>query len=307
MKISFVIPIFDEEENIAELYRRIRESLKKDFCDFDYEIIMIDDGSTDKSFEILKSLHQSDKRIRVIRFSRNFGHHIAITAGLDYVSGDIVVVMDSDLQDKPEEVIKLWEKMKQGYDVVYGKRRRKQFGFFKIICARLFNFIIKRLIDEKIEINSSIFRIMSRQVVESVRTLRESNRYIIGIIGWVGFKHTWQEVEHGERVRGKTKYGLWRQIRLASDAIFSFSTYFIKLAVKIGLFFVFVSGLLVIYIIIKKFVFHSPITGWTSIMVAILIVGGIQIMILGIIGEYVARIYSEAKRRPLYIISEFLD
>ena len=148
---------------------------------------------------------------------------------------------------------------------------------------------------------------MSKQVVENIRTLRENNRYIIGIIGWVGFRHTWQEVEHGERVRGKTKYGFWRQIKLASDAIFSFSTYFIKLTVRLGLFFVFMSGLLVIYIIIKKFVFDSPITGWTSIMVSILAIGGIQIMILGIIGEYVARIYTETKQRPLYIISQFLD
>jgi len=307
MKISFVIPIFNEEENIAELHTRIKESLKKDFLGFDYEIIIIDDGSTDKSFDILKSLHQSDEKLKAIKFSRNFGHHIAITAGLDHVNGDIVVIMDGDLQDKPEEVIKLWDKMKQGYDVVYGKRERKQFNFFKVICARFFNFIIKRLVDEKIEINSSIFRIMSRQVVENIKTLRENNRYIIGIIGWVGFRHTWQEVEHGERVKGKTKYGFWRQIKLASDAIFSFSTYFIKLTIRLGLLFVFISGLLVVYIIIKKFIFNSPITGWTSIMISILTIGGIQIMILGIIGEYVARIYTESKRRPLYIISEFLD
>lgn len=306
MKISFIIPVYNESGNIPEFYSRLKRVIESDFKDFEYEIIFVDDGSNDNSFDLIEKLHNQNSKIKAIGFSRNFGHHIAITAGLDIASGDFIVMMDGDLQDQPEEIIKLWNKLQQGYDVVYAQRQNKKFGFFKVTTSRLFNFLIKKLVDENIEINSSIFRIMTKGVAEKVKELRESNRYIIGLIGWVGFKHIAQEVEHGERFNGKGKYGLNRQIKLALNAVFSFSTYPLKIIIKIGLLFVLFSFFLAIYILIKKFVYYYIISGWTYAILLISFIGGIQIIAIGIIGEYIARTYTESKRRPLYVIKKML-
>ncbi|MBU3964453.1 glycosyltransferase family 2 protein [Patescibacteria group bacterium] len=306
MKISFIIPIYNESGNIPELYRRLKKAIESDFRDFDYEIIFVDDGSNDNSFDLIEGLHNQNTKVKAIKFSRNFGHHIAITAGLDIAVGDFVVMMDGDLQDQPEEIIKLWNKLQQGYDVVYAQRKNKKFGYFKKVTSKLFNFLIKKLIDEDIEINSSIFRIMTKEVVEKIKELRESNRYIIGLIGWVGFKHIAQEVEHGERFKGKGKYDINRQFKLALNAIFSFSTIPIKIITRIGLLFILFSLFLAIYILIKKFIYCSIIAGLTYAILLIFFVGGIQIIAIGIIGEYIVRTYAEARRRPLYIIKDKL-
>src|SRR3989338_2716520 len=233
-KISVIIPLYNEADNIAELHRRLKDALQKDFATFDYEIIFVDDGSSDAIESLLLNLHTQDPKVKVLQFSRNFGHHIAITAGLDYASGDYVVMMDGDLQDQPEEIIKLYRQLKSGYDVVYGERVQKKFSLFRRILSGLFNFLIKRFIDEPIVINSTIFRIMTKQVVESIRLLRERNRYIVGIIGWVGFKHAGVPVEHGKRYKGESKYNLSRQLALAWNAIFSFSSYPLKWIIRLG-------------------------------------------------------------------------
>lgn len=307
MKISFVVPVFNEEENISEFYQRLKQAIAANFVGFDYEIIFIDDGSQDSSFKLLEDLYSQDKNVRAIKFSRNFGHHIALTAGLDFAEGDFVVMMDADLQDKPEETIKLWDKLQEGYDVVYAQRINKKFSFWKKTTSRLFNWAINCLVDEKIVINSSIFRIMTRQVVENIRKLREGNRYIIGIIGWVGFKHAFQQVEHGQRFRGRTKYSLRKQSKLALNAIISFSTKPLKIIIKVGFLFVLVPLLLFIYALINKFIYHgSGIGGINAIILVIFIIGGIQMIVLGIVGEYAARAHTESKHRPLYIISQFL-
>lgn len=303
-KISFVIPIYNEEENIAELYRRLKQTATNDFKDFEYEIIFVDDGSSDKSFGLLENLHNQDRNVKAVQFSRNFGHHIAITAGLDMASGDFVVMMDGDLQDQPEEILKLYNKLQEGYDIVYAKRINKKSGLINRALSRLFNAVIRKLIDEPIVINSTIFRIMTKQALESMKLLRERNRYIIGVIGWVGFKHAMQEVEHGKRYAGKSKYDLSKRLSLALSAIFSFSNYPLRLIIKIGLFFVLGAFLIGASILYKKIFYGVPVLGWSSLILAVLTMGGIQIIILGIIGEYVGRNYIETKNRPLYIVKK---
>lgn len=303
-KISFVIPIYNEEENIGELYRRLKQTATGDFKDFEYEIIFVDDGSPDRSVELLENLHNQDRNVKVVQFSRNFGHHIAITAGLDMALGDFVVMMDGDLQDQPEEISKLYNKLQEGYDVVYAERINKKSGLINRALSRLFNAVIRKLIDEPIVINSTIFRIMTRQALESMKLLRERNRYIVGVIGWVGFKHAMQKVEHGKRYAGKSKYDLSKRLSLALSAIFSFSNYPLRLIIKIGLFFVLVAFLVGALILYKKIFYGVPVLGWSSLILAILIMGGIQIIILGVIGEYVGRNYIETKNRPLYIVKK---
>lgn len=302
MKISVVIPIYNEAEVLKVLHKRLKKALQKDFKKWRYEIIFIDDGSTDTTFAELQKLHKEDKNVVVLQFSRNFGHHIAITAGLDYASGDYVVMMDGDLQDQPEEIIKLYTRLQKGYDVVYAIRKNKKHGVIKKILSSGFNMLISKLIREKIVINSTIFRILTKQVNNSIKTLRENNRYVIGIIGWVGYKHSFQEVTHGARFKGVTKYNFRKQIDLAANAIFSFSDYPLRLIIKIGFFFVFLSICMIGYILIKKIIYNTPVVGWSSLITSIFALGGIQIIILGIIGEYIGRNYMENKHRPLYIV-----
>jgi len=302
MKLSIIIPIYNESGNIDKLYKRLIDTIKIGFKNFKYELVFVDDGSTDNSFKLLKKIRSKDKSVKIISFSRNFGHHIAISAGFDIANGDYIVMMDGDLQDKPEEIISLFNKLNNNFDVVYAIRRNKKFGLLKKITSNLFNWLIKMMVNDNIVINSTIFRIMTKQVKDSVKQLRETNRYIVGLIGWVGFKHGYCYVEHGERTSGETKYNLVKQLALAYDAVTSFSDFPLKIANRIGLFLVLVSFAVNIYIIFMKLTYNTPIIGWTSLFSAIIFIGGLQIIILGIIGEYVGRNYLETKKRPLYII-----
>lgn len=301
-KISIVIPLYNEQETILELYRRLKNALDNDFKNFEHEFIFVNDGSSDNTLMLLEQLYNQDTRLHVISFSRNFGHHIAITAGLDAASGDYIVLMDGDLQDQPEEIKKLYAVLQQGYDVVYGEQKDKKFSWFKRFCSALFCKTIACLISEKITINAYIFRIMTKQVVQEVRRLPERQRYILGLIGWVGFKTTSVSVIHDERRRGVTKYSLAKEIKLALDAIFSFSDYPLRLITRVGFGLVFVSIVVVAYLFINKWLYGVTLLGWTSMMCAVLFVGGMQLFVLGIIGEYIGRIYVEVKQRPLYIV-----
>ena len=302
--ISIVVPNYNDGEIAPILYQRIRASLKKDFSKFNWELIYVDDGSSDNSLTILKKLHLTDKRVKVIQFSRNFGHHIAITAGLDFAKGDYIVMMDGDLQDRPEDIYLLFEKLQEGFDVVYGIRANKKFGFFKKLTSDLFNWFMHFMIQENIVINSTIFRIITRQVKEDLCRLRESNRYVVGLIGWIGYQHAGQVVTHSNRLSGESKYSFFKQIQLAMNAITSFTDYPLKLASRLGFSMVFISGILTIYILMKKFIYNTPLIGWTSLVVAILFLNGIQMIILGIVGEYLGRNYLESKHRPLYIVNK---
>lgn len=302
MRLSIAIPLYNEEKIIPELYKRLISSIKKDFKNWEYEIVMVDDGSNDKSFNLLKDLHKKDKNVKAIQFSRNFGHHIALTAALDHVRGDIVVLMDGDLQNKPEEIIRLYNKLKKGFDIVYADSENKEHGFFKRLNSLLFNKTIKILIKEDIIINSSIFRIMKKQVVNDLKNLRENNRYLIGIIGWLGYRTGVQKVTHGKRFKGKTKYSFFKQVDLALDAIFSFSNNPLRIFIKIGILIVVLSFFMAIYAIYRNLFLGTTFIGWTSLIISILALGGFQIILLGAIGEYIQRIYIETKNRPLYII-----
>ena len=303
--ISIVVPFYHEEKNVEILYDRLKKSLEKITpC---YEFIFVDDGSCDLTFQKLQNLSEKDSRITVIKFSRNFGHHIAITAGLDYASGDYVVMMDGDLQDQPEEIARLYEKILEGYDVVYGERVHKKFSWFRRFLSSSFVRFIQFLIDEPIVINSTIFRIMTRQVVDEVCRLREHHRYIVGLIGWVGFKHAFVSVEHGKRVAGETKYSFYKQLKLAFDAIFSFSDYPLKIISRLGFLFVILSFCMGFYIVLRHIFFQVPVMGWASLITAIFFTSGLNIFLLGIIGEYLGRSYVEIKQRPLYVIEKILN
>ncbi len=300
--LSVVIPIYNEKWNIKELYNKLIKVLLKDFIDFNYEIIFVDDWSTDNSIDILQWLKKADWNIKVLQFSRNFWHHIAITAWLDNATWDFVVMMDWDWQDQPEEIIKLYNKLSDWYDVVYWERLTKQFSFIKVFLSKIFNFIIKKLIDENIVINSTIFRIMNKQVVDNINKLREHDRYIIWIIWWVWFKHTSQKVIHWKRMSWESKYNFYRQLKLALNAIFSFSNYSLRLITKIWLLFVFISFFYALLLVYNKIFFDIPILWYTSIMASILLIWWIQIITLWVIWEYVWRSYIENKKRPLYIL-----
>jgi len=302
MKLSIAIPVYNEEDNIPELHRRLLQAIKNDFKKFKYELIFVDDGSNDNSFKTLQNLRKKDKNIKIIQFSRNFGHHIALTAALNNATGDFIVMMDADLQDRPEEIIKLYRRLKEGYEIVYAIRKNKQFGIFKKINSAIFNKSIQFLVNEKIIINSTIFRIMTKDVVTNINNLKENNRYMIGIVGWVGYKSIGQVVLHDKRFKGETKYNLRKQINLASNAIFSFSDYPLRLGIRCGMLVVLVAILLSFFALARKLVYGTALEGWTSILITILFLGGFQIIFLGIIGEYVGRIYTETKKRPLYII-----
>ena len=305
--ISIVAPVYNEEDNITPLYTRLTESLKRDFSSFDYQIILVDDGSTDQTVSRLEEICKNDQKLMVIKFSRNFGHHIAMSAGLDAADGDFVVVMDGDLQDQPEEIIKLYNKLNEGYDVVYGERQKKQFSPLKRLFSYLFTKFIKVMVNEKIVINTTIFRIMRRNVVQNIIKLREGNRYLVGIIGWVGFKHVAQPVAHGARKHGRTKYNFKRQLALAADAIFSFSDYPLRLIARVGVFLVFLSVALLLYSIFMKLIYKTSILGWASIMSTILALNGFQFVILGVMSQYLGRTYMQSKDRPLYVIERIIN
>lgn len=307
MKISIIAPIYNEQETIQELYSRLINALQKDFTEFMYEIILVDDGSSDRSAYLLQKLSETDECLKSIIFSRNFGHHIAISAGLDHATGDYVVIMDGDLQDQPESIKVLYDKLQEGFDVVYAERLNKKFGFFKRACSSLFIRFMKSLMQEKIEINTTIFRIMTRQVVAEVKQLRENQRYLVGVIGWVGFKHTSVPVEHGIRKYGTTKYSFFKQLKLACNALFSFSEYPLRLITFLGFVFMCLSFILVSYLVVRYFFQSVSVQGWTSLIATVLFMGGVQLLVLGIMGEYLGRLYIEIKSRPLYVVRHFFN
>jgi glycosyltransferase involved in cell wall biosynthesis len=300
---SIVIPLYNEEENIGELYTKLTQVMEKLGT---YEIILVDDGSKDNTWELIKNLHEKDKRVKGMSFSRNFGHHIAITAGIDYAKGIAVVLMDGDLQDPPEEIPKLYKKFKEGYELVYGIRKEKKDSYSKRITSFLFWWLINNLSDMNIPRNQTLLRIFDRKMIEALKSMRERARFIHGMIAWTGFKTTTEEVEHFPRKRGKTKYNFIKLFRLAFNAITSFSVFPLRVATYIGLLSAGAGLLYGFYFIYKKIFFGIPVLGYASIIVAVLFIGGIQLLILGIMGEYLGRVYQEVQARPIYVIKEHL-
>ncbi|MGQ9571080.1 MAG: glycosyltransferase family 2 protein [Thermodesulfovibrionales bacterium] len=299
---TVVIPINNEEENISELYRRLTAQMEKLGT---YEIIMVDDGSTDSSWQTIKELNAKDSRVKGLTFSRNFGHHIALTAGLDHAKGNTIIFIDGDLQDPPEEIPKLYAKFKEGYDLVYGIRKKRQDNIFKKISSYLFWWILRRFSDVNIPQGQTMLRIMNRRIADVIREMREHARFIHGMMAWAGFTTSTLEIEHNLRLKGKTKYSLPRMFKLAFHAVTSFSTVPLRLAIYVGFISSFISLIVGIYFVYLKIFYGIPVLGYASIIVSVFFVGGIQLLVLGIFGEYLGRTYQEVQKRPLYIIKEY--
>ena len=303
-EFSVIIPIYNEEENISELYRRLSAVMEQTGT---YEIIMVDDGSRDRSWQIIKELHGKDPLVKGISFSRNFGHHVAITAGLDHAKGRAIILMDGDLQDQPEEIPKLLEKFNEGYELVYGIRKEKKDSTIKRFTSFAFWWLINNLSGMNIPRNQTLLRIMDRKLLDALSSMRERSRFIHGMIAWTGFKTALLEVEHAPRERGKSKYDTIKLFRLAFNAITSFSTLPLRLATYLGLLSAGIGMLYGLYFIYKKLFLGIPVLGYASIIVAVLFIGGVQLLILGIFGEYLGRVYQEVQHRPIYILREYLS
>lgn len=304
--ISYVFPIYNEGETVDVLYKTIDSllNLKKN-TKYRYEVIFINDGSRDNSLDKLKKIQKKDKRIVVINFSRNFGHQMAVTAGLDRAKGDAVIVMDSDMQDPPKisfELIKKWE---EGYDVVYAQRRTRKDGVFKRFTAFGFYWTLHKLADIDIPRNTGDFRLIDRKVVDTLNTFRERNRFLRGMVSYVGFKQTAVLFDRDERHAGETGYPLKKMVKFAGDGILGFSTVPLKIISKLGFVISSLSFIGIIYAVIMKVIRpESAVSGWTFMVTSVLFIGGIQLIMLGVLGSYIGRIYSEIQERPLYIIKD---
>jgi len=299
---SVVVPIWNEEAVIPELYRRVIKTM--DSTGASWELICINDGSHDRSLQMLIELRAQDERVKVIDFSKNFGHQIAITAGADYAEGDAVIVMDADLQDPPDVVLRMIEQWRAGYEVVYAVRaKREGETWFKLLTAKLFYRLMQRISDVNIPLDAGDFRLMDRRVVLAMRQLREKYRFMRGLSSWVGFKQIGVEYERAERYAGDTKYPLRKMLRLALNAITSFSYLPLQLATYFGFALAFVSLVGIVLTIFLRLSGSSAFAGQATTLVSVLFLGGIQLIFLGIIGEYLGRIYDEVKARPLYIVS----
>lgn len=308
-KISVVIPMYYEEEVVDICYKRVVNNLKKLSDKYNYEIIFINDGSKDSTLEILKKIASNDDNVKIISFSRNFGHQAAVTAGIRNVTGDAVIIMDADLQDPPELFEGMIEKWEEGYEVVYGKRKtREGESIFKLLTARMFYNTLNKLSEIEIPKDTGDFRLVDRKVIDVIATLPEHNKFLRGLFSWVGFNQYAYEYNRVNRVAGKTKYPFKKMFKLATDGILSFSAKPLKIVGAIGIFSVIVSIIILIYSIVSyMFKLNSLTPGWTSIMCTMTFIGGIILISLWMIGEYIARIYEESLGRPEYIIDELMN
>lgn len=307
-KISIIVPCYNEEQALPYFYKEIN-SISKKMKQLDFELIFVDDGSKDKTLEVLKELSLNDKRIRYYSFSRNFGKEAAMYAGLEKSKGDFVTIMDCDLQDPPELLEEMYRLItEEGYDCV-GTRRvtRKGEPPIRSFFARMFYKIINRLSKVEMVDGARDYRLMTRKMVDAIISLKEYNRYSKGLFSFVGFKTKWLEYENVERVAGETKWSFWKLFVYAIDGITAFSTVPLVLAALMGLIFCFVSFVMIIVIIVKTLVFGDAVSGWPSMVCIIFLVGGIQLFCMGIMGQYLSKTYLETKNRPIYIIGDTND
>ena len=304
--LSIVVPCYNEEEVVGETMKRLG-ALCAEVQDMDVELIFVDDGSRDRTRDLLRSFQIADPRIRIIGFARNFGHQIAVTAGIDAANGDAVVLIDADLQDPPELIHQMIAKWREGYDVVYGTRtERAGESLFKRGTARGFYRLLNRLSDVKIPLDTGDFRLMSRNVVDTLRAMPERDRFVRGMVSWAGFRQIALPYVRAERFAGVSKYPLMKMLHFAMDGILSFSTKPLQLSVAMGMTCALVSILGIFYSLFVRLFTSVWVEGWTALMIAVLFVGGVQLICVGILGEYVGRIYNEIKHRPLYVVQELL-
>lgn len=309
--ISVVIPVLNEAGNIPELGRILVQVLA-DLCRREgvpedaFEIIFVDDGSTDASWELVEAHHRQDPRVGGLRLSRSFGHHLAVTAGLDRARGDAVVVMDGDLQDPPEEIPALYDRYKAGFDLVYAVRRTRHDPWLKRVNSYLFWRAMNSVSGLGMPPNQMMLRMLSRRFADAIRQMRESQRFVHGLMAWAGFRVTSVEVQHRERRAGATKYSFTRQLKLALYALTSFSTTPLRIASVLGMVTSAASFTVGVALIVAKFIYGYSVEGWASIMTSMFFLAGLQLFVLGIMGEYIGKAYKEVQRRPLYFISEAL-
>jgi len=303
IRYSIIAPCYNEEGNLPELFRRIGEIMEQ--TGESWELVLINDGSVDRTLEIMRELHATDSRVHYIDFARNFGHQIAVTAGIDYAQGDAVIIIDADLQDPPELILEMIEEWLEGYEVVYAVRtERKGESWFKLFTAKLFYRLIYRITDVNIPLDTGDYRLMDRKVVNALKQMKERHRFIRGMTSWVGFKQTGVYYTREERFAGETKYPFRRMFKFALDAVTSFSFFPLQMAMYLGFIIAGLSALGVIGVIIARLFGNQAFFGQATTLVMVLFLGGVQLISLGIIGEYLGRIYDEVKGRPMYVVNE---
>jgi glycosyltransferase involved in cell wall biosynthesis len=303
MQLSIIIPIYNEEGNIDRLINRLKGVINQ--LNVNCEYIFINDGSKDDSINIIKNLAKLDPSVKFINFSRNFGHQIAVTAGLDKCIGERIVIIDADLQDPPELILEMYKKMDEGFEVVYAKRAaRKGESWMKKFTARMFYRILKSITSVNIPVDTGDFRIMDRKIVDVLKQMPEQQKFLRGQISWIGFNQTYVEYEREERYAGETGYTYKKMIRFALDGITSFSNFPLKFATVCGFVVSGIAFLVMLYALYSRFISKDYIEGWTSIIISVLFLGGIQLISIGIIGEYISRLSSNVRNRPLYIIND---
>ncbi|MBC2389495.1 glycosyltransferase family 2 protein [Listeria booriae] len=300
-KISVVIPLYNEEAVIEQTYTRLKDVMET--LAMDYELLFVNDGSKDKTLQLVQTLSFADKHVKCLAFSRNFGHQIAITAGTDYASGDAVVVIDADLQDPPELIPEMIQKWQDGFDVVYAKRiKRNGESFFKKWSAKMFYRTLHRLTDVEIPVDTGDFRLMDKKVYTELKKINEKNPFVRGLVSWLGFQQVALEYEREERAAGETKYPLKKMIKLSLDGLTSFSHQPLKMASYAGVT-LSIAGFIYMLVVLFQTIFTATtVNGWSSIIIIQLLFSGFVLIILGMIGEYIGRIYDEVKDRPLYIV-----
>ncbi len=303
MKISAIIPSYNEQENVGLMYERMSKVLSK--ISDDYEIIYVNDCSRDETLLRIKALAEKDNHVKYVSFSRNFGHQIAVSAGLDVCQGDAVVIIDGDLQDPPELIEQMYERYKEGYKVVYARRTsRDGETWFKKFTAKMFYRILASMTSIDIPVDVGDFRLIDKVIVQHLRNMPEKSKYIRGQISWIGYKQTFVDYHRDARIYGRTNYPLRKMLRFALDGITAFSDKPLKIASGLGIFSAIVSLLALVYALVSHFCFNNTITGWTSLILSVLFIGGVQLITIGIIGEYIARINNDVRNRPLYIVEE---
>lgn len=304
IKLSVVVPMYFEEDVAHECHSRLSTAVSG----FDYEIIYVNDGSTDKTLPILKGIADENKRVKVLSFSRNFGHQAAVTAGVKHASGECIAIIDADLQDPPELIPDMVELWKEGYEVVYAKRKkRKGESVFKRVTAKAFYRLLSTLTDTDIPTDTGDFRLIDRKVADAFNSMGEHNRFIRGMVAWLGFKQTPIEYVRDERYAGETKYPLRKMLKLAFDGIMSFSVKPVKMVTNLGALTLLFSLGIIIYVLVSKFTGNAVSAGWASTMIVITMLSGVQLISLGVVGGYISRIYEESRNRPIYLVSEKIN
>jgi polyisoprenyl-phosphate glycosyltransferase len=304
-RISYVLPVHNEAGNIQPLYEALAHAVNG--LSYDIEFVFVNDGSTDGSQDVLLGLQAADTRVSVINFARNFGHQIAVTAGLDFATGDAIIIMDSDLQDPPKVSLELITKWEDGWDVVYARRRTRKDGWFKRATAKLFYWLLRRLADIDIPEDTGDFRLISRRVVSALQQFHEHNRFLRGLVSYVGFAQTYILFDRDKRHTGTTSYPLKKMLKFAFDGIFSFSWAPLRLIGRVGYIISAMAFLGALYALFMRL--YAPeltVPGWAFIVIAILLIGGIQLIMLSVLGGYIGRIYTEVQNRPLYIVESIV-